>query len=136
MLEIHRNPSPRDLRWFGLMMWPFFLFLGVLLYFKAGSVGIAWALWVGSTVFTAAYYALPPLRRPAYVGWMTLVFPLGWILSHAILAVVYYLCVTPIGWALRLTGRLSLRQPADPGAGTYWVPKSRMESRDRYFRQF
>ena len=38
----------------------------------------------------------PDWARPLYVGWLYAVFPIGWTISHLILAVIYFLILTPI----------------------------------------
>jgi hypothetical protein len=52
------------------------------------------------------------------------------------LAVVLYLVLTPIGWALRLLGRDPLARGFDPDASSYWTPHRSAARIDRYFRQF
>ena len=39
---------------------------------------------------------LPSLLRPMYVVWMAAVLPIGWVVSHVLMAVVFYLLITPM----------------------------------------
>ena len=67
---------------------------------------------------------------------MTAVYPIGWIISHALLAMIYYLAITPIGVVMRLCGRDPLQRALDRSAKTYWTPHNVSEDTERYFQQF
>ena len=83
------------------------------------------------------YYALRPLRRLLFVGWMIAVYPLSWTLSHLLFAIIYFLVVTPIGVLSRLFGYdpLALGDKLE-GRSSYWVERSQPSDVSRYFRQF
>ena len=61
--------------------------------------------------------------RPIYVGWMVLAFPIGWTVSQAMLALMFYGLFTPIGLLFRLIGRDPLQLSRRSGLETYWTPK-------------
>jgi Saxitoxin biosynthesis operon protein SxtJ len=75
------------------------------------------------------------LGERLYTAWMLTVLPLGWMLSHLLLAVVYYAVITPIGVGLRLIGRDLLALRADPKAKTYWHERTPSGDDRRYMRQ-
>jgi hypothetical protein len=134
--DLPRNPSPRTLRQFGLLG---LLILGGLAAWRLASHGPgpgAAVLGVVALLLGILGLAAPRWLRPIFVGWMMLAFPVGWLLSQLALALVYYGVLTPIGLALRATGRdpLALRKP--PDARSYWVPKSTPHDVRRYFRQY
>jgi hypothetical protein len=80
---------------------------------------------------------LQPLAvRPIYVGWMVLAFPIGWIVSQAILALMFYGMFTPIGLVFRLIGRDPLHRTRQPELATYWAPKATPTDARRYLKQF
>ena len=62
--------------------------------------------------------------------------PIGWTISHAVLALLYYLLFTPIGLIIRLFGRDPMQRRLDRSAATYWVPHNQDRDAGRYFRQF
>ncbi len=135
VLEINKNPSRRDLAVFGLL---FLLFAGVAgagLYFRTGAHEAGMIVWIGGAAVWALYVAIPPLRRLIYLGWIYLTFPIGFVLSHAILAAVFYLVVTPIGLLMRLFGNDPMRRRFDRAASTYWVEHDPHRDPARYFRQ-
>ena len=61
---------------------------------------------------------------------------IGWILSSVVLAVLYYLVLTPIGVLLRLTGYDPMKRRFDRTAKTYWLPRNSDTETERYFKQF
>ena len=87
-------------------------------------------------VLTLLFYAIPPIRLPFYIGWMYAFFPLGWLLSHVILALVYYLALLPVGLIMRMVGYDPLHRKFDRQAESYWIPKRDAPDVSRYFRQF
>jgi hypothetical protein len=136
LIERYREPTAGELRYFGLMLAGFLGLVGGLIWWQAGSpvsAGIIWA--VGVTVAVLCY-ALPPLRRVLFLAWMAAVFPLGWAISHLLLALIYYLIFTPVGLAMRLFGRDPLQRRFDREAPTYWIEHNPADDPARYFRQF
>ena len=56
---------------------------------------------------------------------MCAAFPIGWVVSHALMAAIYYLVITPMAVAMRLLGRDPLDRRFDRDATTYWVRASK-----------
>jgi hypothetical protein len=63
-------------------------------------------------------------------------FPIGWVVSHVMLALIYYGVMTPIGLVMRLLGRDPLKRKLDRSADTYWEPREPIANSKRYFQQF
>lgn len=128
---------PRRAQWPGLLI-PLALltmggverFLGVDPWIVSG---IVWAI---GGFFGLMMLASPTLARGLYRGWMFAALPIGWTISHLILALVYYLVVTPIGLMLRLAGNDPMQRRFDRGATTYWIPRDGPSEPSRYFKQF
>lgn len=136
LVQINRNPSRRDLAWFGVLFAAFFGLLGFFAWRKSGFGGAAPVLWGIGVAVPAIYYAIPGIRRPIYVGWMFLAYPIGLAVSYAVLAVIYFLVFAPIGLFLRLVGRDPLHRAFDRAAGTYWVDHRTGRETARYFSQY
>jgi hypothetical protein len=136
LLEIPRDPPRRDLIVFGALLPPFAAFAGWLCLRHLGSQTAAYSVWGVLGAVWLAFVAVPPLRRPIWVGWMTAVFPIGWIVSHVVVVAFYYLVLTPIALVLRLFGHDALRRRRGSARDSYWVARGRREGTNRYFRQY
>jgi hypothetical protein len=77
----------------------------------------------------------PRCIRPLYALLMLAVFPLGWVISHGVLAVLYFGLFTPLAVVFRFRGRDALQRKFCPDQDSYWQERPRPETR-RYFRQF
>lgn len=135
MIEFQTNPRPQDLRWFGLIFLLFFTLVSGIVFWRTQSTPIASTIWGIAAAVCLVYYAAPPLRQPIYIGWMAIVFPIGWVLSHVILGAIYFLVVTPIG-VLRRSVRDPMRRQFEPDAASYWRPYNPHRESKQYFRQF
>ncbi|HUY36637.1 MAG TPA: SxtJ family membrane protein [Pirellulales bacterium] len=133
--DISFSPRPRALRQFAVSWIVFFTVLA------------AWhGAWRGRTELGLTLLALalaigplglirPRAIRPIYVGWMVLAFPIGWLVSSILLAIVYYGIFTPIALVFRLLGRDALGRRTRK-TDTYWQPKRPVTDVRGYFRQF
>lgn len=136
LIRINRNPTRAELRWFGVLTGAFLVFFGGLLsWWSGGSRTPLVVLAAAGVLFASVYHGVRPLQRPLYLGWMHAVYPLGWVVSHVILGLLYFAVLTPIGLVMRVLRRDALQLPFDRSARSYWTPRKRATS-DRYFRQF
>ena len=76
------------------------------------------------------------LTRRMYIVFVVVTYPIGWVLSHVILAIFYYGLLTPLGLVFRLMGRDPLQRRLDPNIKSYWTPHQAHHNQERYFRQF
>lgn len=130
------DPSTRELRWFGFLALLFFAGVAYLWYRRTGGREAAGAIAAGGALLATLYYAVPRWRRSIYRGWMKAVWPIGWVVSHLILAVAFYLVITPVGLLIRLIGRDALERHFDPSATSYWRKRGSAPEPSDYFRQF
>lgn len=137
LIEKDREPSVRQLRWFGLLMLGFFALLGWLLgYGDAGPGAIAWSLWVIGVVVCLVYYLLRPARRLIYLAWMAIVYPIGWAVSHLVMLLTWYGVITPIGLLMHAVGYDPMQRRLESEADSYWVNATTSQQAERYFRQY
>ena len=81
-----------------------------------------WPLWLAlAALFLAAALAKPGLLKPLNRAWTAFGFLLHAVVSPVILAAMFYLCITPIGFLMRLTGKDPLRLRRDAAAASYWI---------------
>jgi hypothetical protein len=137
MLEINWHPSRRDLRQFAGIWFPgFFALVGAYVGYKTGSLAWAAAIWTPAFAVSAVGYAVPAFMRFVYVGLTLATFPIGWVVSHMLMAVIFYVVITPVGLLLRLFRGDPLDQSFDRSAKSYWVPHNPASDAARYFKQF
>lgn len=136
MIELNRNPSVRDLKWFGLLLLAFFGLLAAMALWRFEAPETARILLAVGAALSAVYYTVPPLRRWIFLAWMFAAFPIGWTISHVLLFVVYFGVLTPVGLVLRAVGKDPLERAFDRDAPSYWIARPRVDDPRRYFRQF
>ncbi len=137
VVQIDRNPTPRQLRQFGWIWMAFVALFGAVAWFKFDNPVVARGLWIAAVAVPVAGWALPAFMRLVFLGMSYLAWPIGFVVSHVILAAVYYLVVTPIGLVMRLVGYDSMKKTFDREAASYWVPRSVGDvDAKRHFRQY
>jgi hypothetical protein len=110
-----------NLRKSGLLVGGVALLIGLvlLLRHKANYPSL---LWPGAVLIALGAVWPRALKYP-YIAWMTIAFALGFVMSHVILTLFFFLLVTPIGLVARLFGKDFLNRKLDPTVTTYWVPR-------------
>lgn len=135
LIRIDRQPPQAALWTFAVLWTGCFAAAGVVLV-RSGRLGLAAACWAAATLPSLAGCLWPAGVRYLYAAALYATFPLGWTLSHLVLAAVYYLVLTPVGLLMRLGGHDPLQRRLDRDAETYWVPRAGDSDVARYFRQF
>jgi hypothetical protein len=135
MVEINWNPDARTLRWFAGLQIVFFCIVAWLWRTALGPTG-GTVLVLASALAGAIGLVRPVWIRPAYIAWMVAVFPIGWVMSHVVLAVIYFAVLTPIALLVRWRRGDPLQRQFDAAAPTYWSPRRPAENTERYFRQY
>lgn len=135
VIKLNRNPPDRELRQFAVI---FFLFCVVvaLIAYSADSANVAATVLAIGVLTGAIGYMRVAFVRPIYLGWMYAAYPIGWVVSHTVLAIVFYLLVTPVGWLMRRLRYDPLERQFHPSAKTYWTPIQAQVDKTSYFRQF
>jgi hypothetical protein len=135
MIAIQWNPGRKQLRQFAGIWFPAFCALvGWSIARKTAhwhDVQIGWAI---AGVISIAGVIFPPFIRPIFVGLILLTYPIGWLVSHVLLGLIFFGVVTPIGILLRCTGHdtLNLKPPQNP---SMWKrPVGKMDATS-YLRQ-
>ena len=134
--DIQFRPPEKTLRQFAWLWLACFAGLAAWEGFVRGTPAsrLSWPCW-RSTVGPVGIIR-PQTLRPIYVAWMVLAFPIGWTVSQAILALMFYGLFTPIGLIFRVIGRDPLHRARAPGLESYWSPKTTPVDPRRYFKQF
>ncbi len=78
----------------------------------------------------------PRLLKPVYFGAMLLAFPVGWVVSHLLLAILFFGLITPMALVFRWIGREVISKWGDGCRGSYWTVKAEVSDPKRYLRQY
>ncbi|HUB62868.1 MAG TPA: hypothetical protein VL996_00175 [Methylocella sp.] len=109
-------------RTFGLAFGVLFAILGLWpLFHRAGSP--RWGLIFLSLALLAAARLRPQWLRPLNRAWFKLGLALNRIVNPAVMAILFFGAVVPLGWVLRRKGEDLLRIKMKPEATTYWIAR-------------
>ena len=146
VMAIDWNPDRRKLRSFALIWLVAFGAAGLVVAWRSGLLGGAasptasWTrplvLWTLALIVPAIGLPFPRAVEPIYVAWMGASFPIGWVVSHVLLGLTFFVLFTIVGGIFRVIGRDPLGLKFDRAATTYWVRRSPRTDPRRYFRQF
>ncbi len=68
---------------------------------------------------------------------LTLVaYPIGFVVSHVLMATIFYLVMTPIALVFRLVGRDALRRKLEPDQASYWHDRGPARDPSSYFKLY
>jgi hypothetical protein len=136
-MKINWSPNHKELRKFGIISLTASALIALLLYVLKG-LGIQWAaaiFFVGLIIFISSMISIK-VTRWIYLGLILVTMPIGFVVSFTLMAIFYYLLLTPLGLIFRLTGRDSLDRKFDSKTNSYWIFRRQPENADRYFHQF
>jgi len=137
LIKLNTNPSHRELRQFaGIWLPAAMAVLAWIAWKKFDAPRVATGMMVAAGIFAVLGVIWPAVVRFIWIGWMVAVFPIGWVVSHTLLALIYYLCITPIGFGLKMMGIDPMERKLDRAAATYWIPREQTTDKSRYFKQF
>ena len=108
-------------RAFGLVFGAVFTIVGLWPLIGGGAVRI-WALGLAAAFLLAAA-AYPRILAPLNRLWTRFGAFLHRISNFLVLALLFYLVITPTGLVLRLLGKDSLRLRFEPGVRSYWIER-------------
>ncbi len=134
--DIPFQPTPRMLRQFAAVWLVFFLAVGAHQYFARGhhTVGLV----IGGAALLVGTLGLinPKAVHWIFVGWMILAFPIGWLVSQVLLAMLFFLVLTPVAVLFRWRGRDLLGRKPAPSRSSFWLPKRTPDDVRSYLRQY
>jgi hypothetical protein len=84
----------------------------------------------------AVCWVFPQIALPLYRVWYAVGAVIGMVISNLLLALTYYMVLTPIALILRLAGRDPLHRAIERDRVSYWEPAEPSTDSERYFRQF
>ena len=133
--DLPLKPTPRVLRQFAAAWTVVFLALGLHQALVRGHPAAGLVLGAVSAI------GLVGLFRPASVRWLFVgatvaAFPVGWLVTWLVLAIMFYLVLTPVALVFRWRGRDALQLRRKPGCASFWITRSDTPDAGRYLKQF
>jgi hypothetical protein len=137
LIKLNTNPTQGELRQFaGIWLPAAMAVLAWIAWKKFDAPNFAVGLVCVAGVLSILGLVWPAVVRYVWIAWMVAVFPIGWVVSHLLLAAIYYLCITPIGLMLRVCGIDPMQRKFDRAATTYWITRDPNTDKSSYFKQF
>jgi len=137
LVQLNLRPSKTQLRDFGDTALCMCNLIGFLLLWadRIPVRGFVILCGIGTVIYLLSRISAR-LVKPLYLGLILATWPIGWVVSHAAMALFYYGIVTPLGLLFRGIGRDVLCRRRDPQAATYWAACRPTRADRDYFRQF
>jgi len=104
---------------FGLVFAAVFLMIAIFPLWSSGTVRY-WALGIAAGFAMVAFWK-PASLRPLNRVWFLFGMLLNKVVSPIVMGVLFFLTVTPIGFAMRAFGKDPLNKMIDPDAESYWI---------------
>ncbi len=136
MIDLNLNPSRKELKAFSIGLVIFGAIVGGIVYRHSEKATAAVTIIAITTTLGVIGFLAPALIRYVYVPWVVAAYPIGWTVSHLVMAAIFYGLITPMGLVMRLCGRDPMRRAFDRSAKTYWIARPTNQATNRYFRQF
>ncbi len=134
--DIQFQPSKKVLRQFAAAWLVFLLAWAAYQWLARGHHTAGWVLGALGVIVGGIGLAVPLTVRWLYVGCMIVAFPVGWVVSQVVVALMYYVVLTPVAMFFRWRGRDLLNRAPSPERTSFWTPKSQPQDVRRYFRQY
>jgi Saxitoxin biosynthesis operon protein SxtJ len=117
-----REPAPESSdRSFGLVFAAVFSLIGCLPLLRLQTPRW-WALGV-AVAFALLALLRPAVLRPLNRAWLALGRLLHAVVSPLVMSAVFFLCVTPVAWIMRLRGKDVLSLARRPDLPSYWIAR-------------
>ena len=97
--------------------------MALFLVYRKGGGAISIGLGIVGITLAIAGLALPQILLRAYRIWMGFALALGWIISRAILTILFYLVMTPVAFIARLAGKQFMDIRWDRKKNSYWIDR-------------
>ncbi|MDQ3387929.1 MAG: SxtJ family membrane protein [Gemmatimonadota bacterium] len=132
-----KNPTPKQLRDFGLTVGGALLVIGGILVWRHPLREWHSPLWIVGGSLMLLGLTLPRLLKLPFQLWMAFAFLLSQVMTRVILTLTYLIAFTGMGLLMRLMRRDLLEQEWAPGTQeSYWRDREHLAIEDRHLRPF
>lgn len=125
----------KEQRKFGLLMAGAFCVLGTVRSLLHGGFSPAW--FVVGGVFLVLGLVAPKVLQPVFWAWMKLAEALNYVMTRVLLALAFFVMLTPMRFLRQWFGDDPLKRKWEPDAESYWEEADEQpEKLDAYLKQF
>lgn len=122
---VRLDTSPKNLRKFGVLVGAVFSLLSLWMAYKNQYAIVRVIFGIAGLFLLSIGLLLPKALKPFYKIWMGSAFAMGWVVSRAILLVVFFVVITPIGVAGRMFGKQFLDIKKNDQREDYWIKRKK-----------
>ena len=128
MIEEIKNikTNKEEIRKFGFLIGGVLIAISIFMLWKA--LFFYQFVFVIGAIFIISGFFIPMVLKPIYIIWMTFATILGWIMTRVILAILFYLIVTPIGLIAKIFGVKFLDLSWNKNVNSYWNKRDKKVS--------
>ena len=136
LVSLNLKPKKKILIDFGDISLAMLSVLGILFFWldKISTRGLIIFCIVGLILYTVSRISTA-LIKPVYLTLVIVTFPIGWIVSHLVMAIFYYGVITPVAIFFKFRKRDALCRSYDKQAETYWFKYDKKRTQKDYFNQ-
>jgi hypothetical protein len=137
LIDINWKPDRNELRKFGEISLAMLTVIALVFHWldRLSAVTSLYLCAAGLGIFILSRISTK-LVKPFYLLLYAMALPIGFVLTNILMAIIYFIILTPIGLIFRLIRRDPLQRKFDPRSKTYWVGHRSCDSLKRYFNQF
>lgn len=135
LFQLQTKPTTRMLRQFAAAWLIFFLLLAANQIWRRGHVSLGYALGVVALIGIIGLIK-PNAVRLLFIAASVAAFPIGWLVSHVALIVMFFGILTPMAifWRIRRRDLLQLKPKKDQTS--FWIVRDEQPAPERYLKQF
>ena len=134
--DVMTPPSDRQLRQFAAIAAILLAALAIWQLAVRGNLVVIGCYAASAAIAAAIGLVRPRWLAPSFTFWMIVAYPLAWLVSIVVLAVLFFGLLTPLGLLFRPLGRDPLDRTWPGRQDSYWQEKPGTDKPDRYLRQF
>ena len=116
--------NTKSLRKFGLSVGAVFCILALWMFLKNHFPLALSILGIVGVLLMVMALTIPKALKEIYKVWMGMAFAIGWVVSRIILAILFFLVVTPIGFIAQLFGKEFMDIRKNKRRNTYWIERN------------
>ena len=129
------STDKKDIRKFGIIALLFFGILCAVGIWRQKPVPIYLFGFLSS--LGLGFILIPGILKPVYRGWLKIAHFIGQVITTLMMAIAYYVVITPAALIKRLFGGRPLPLSPDPDASTYWVSREEpAQPKERFHKRF